>query len=927
MAYSPNNNLGISPAPNGGISPQKNNLHKMARTPNPNHPANIFDNHLFCLDSTAEDTVSRPYIPALPVMHSSASPRMNGAHARSVSLPHNSASPVYRSETPDSSFNYYRSQQYLDPRSSLSPPPHENSGNTTPGFETLDDLPEGFPDELFGRINSLPMAAANNLPTVNIPETEILAAGLVPNSAGSSGYLPSPRQTASPYSHPFSPKVTISRSPSGRRYCSPAVKVEHRSPDIHHQNIPYFNHRSSSSSSSGIAPDSTTIHRGDDGSWHGGIDPLHRDSEYLPFSLKEQEFEEVRRAKNADVEEWLHRSAMQLPRPSGGLALPKDTGRKRAKSLSDFRSSPAIIDGKVVVPGEADAAEDDDEDDLEDDDDSSVATLDSTYQEGSLDEPPENGIKQQPTSEEDIHMANLDEVEREQKERENDPSLHPRPGQFFSAHPWNDIVGPVSRGASMAHRNQPGSSNYAITKFLRYAENIETASRVATYGSSMTKGRRNSTGGLELLPGPLKRLSFGRDKDKEKEKEKKNGAATPRRPSIWGGFTSGIKRSLSNSGDKAKLDKSKLQSPTDNGRKRGSSFSGSSSPFMQGILGPTFGQPGEASGVAGAFAQMASPLMAAGAAANQAASTSPGVVGGVIERVRRSRSKSDLQRKHIFGVVTSLVGPALSGGSPSPSPPEQAPGNLVKKFTFGEETQKRGNADVQRLLSPDDAHTNRAPDDDEDMEDGDLSPLSARTPGGTKTQLPKHDIVPTLDGFVQNVRTLTPGLSGKLVDRIAHEQVKRFKKLVDHRHKHLAALKAGGTCSNGSKCRKVFGAIGVGSDGFVGVSGHKRGNNSFDAGDDFGLFPSPRAPEPALTCPRFIGRERALLNRRRQCSRRPIPARRPHTPRFPPPCRIRMPHLLQNQTLQQTIRLDQARARGRPALHLHLPHMHGAKVI
>ena len=233
---------------------------------------------------------------------------------------------------------------------------------------------------------------------------------------------------------------------------------------------------------------------------------------------------------------------------------------------------------------------------------------------------------------------------------------------------------------------------------------------------------------------------------------------------------------------------------------------------------------------------MAPTLMAAGAAANQAAST-PSPITGVIESIRRSRSKSELRVKHIFGVVSGLVGPALPSASPassaSPQSPGQvssqiSPGKLVKKFTFGEETQKRGNADVQRLLSPQDAH--RAPEDDNDMEDGDLSPLSARTPGGTRMQPTKLEIIPTLDGFAENVRTLAPGLSQKLVDRIAHEQVKRFKKLVDHRHKHIVALQASGQCSNGTKCRRVFGAIGVGSDGFVGVTGHKRGIQNVDDG-------------------------------------------------------------------------------------------------
>lgn len=810
-----------------------NNMHQFACSPNRNDPRRIFefDGSLFLLDGNASTPVSQPLRPALPSMAS---------HARSPSAPYSTGSPG-AAATPDSHNSYDSS--YLDPRGSSSPSAHEIgiSGNTTPGFETLEDLPD------LG---------------INIPELEDERFGLPPNSAGSNGYPPSPRLTASP--HPgaaqLSPEVTISRfSDCG----SPIIKIEHSTPDYHPS--PYVQQHSNSSTTSDLAEGNGTIRRGEDGSWHGGLDPSTRGSEYLPFSLKEQEFEAMKQAKNADVEEWLRRSAEQLPRQpiSGGLVAPKE-GRRRSRSVSDFRLSQAFEDGKPMGQIQngtetANAVVIDDEDD----DDSSVASVDSTWQDGSLDdEPPPNVKKELSRKPEDVDMDEADEIddeERLQRERETDPSLLPKPKQFFSSHPWNDIAAPVTRGATMAHRNQPGTANMAIMKFQRYAENIETASRVATAGSNMTKGRRNSAGDADkVLPGPLKRLSFGRDKSK-------NPGTPTRRPSIWGGLRSGLKRGLSNAGDKDKdkekdgenssssptspTDKNnaKLQSPPD-GRKRGRSFSSLSGPskaFSQGILGPTFGQPSglqvQTSNIGSAFAQMASPLMAAGAGANKPSTASPPPLSGVIARVRRRRSRSELQRKHIFGVVTSLIGPALPSASTSAStPPDQeiTPGRISKKFTFGEDSQQRGVEQVKKFLSPVDAQNNRNGDDEDGTDDGDISPQTARTPGGTKAALPKHEIIPTLDGFAQNVRTLAPGLSQKLVDRIAHEQCKRFKKLVDHRHKHLVALKANGHCSNNAKCRKVFGAVGVGSDGVVGVIGHKRGNsNSFDA-DDHGIhFP------------------------------------------------------------------------------------------
>ena len=877
--------VGTSPGTGGGSSPY---------TPNPGSPRHIFD---FPIDPYITGSVAPPFKSAFPGLPTALSPQNNSDDgpplrqpppppAASTTNKCSSASPVSAgaSFASDSNGSFDSGAGYLDPRPSSSPSAHDMmsgiSGNTTPGFETLEEITSLLPElEVIG---SDPLSRTQSLPIVNLPQED--AGGddhgnddahhhHVRASIGSANtYPPSPRLTVSPHR---SPKVTVS-SPAFGPHASPIVKVEHSTPEAHHHSLYYghdhhhghhdhnhhyhpnhHNHqRPRSSSSPGLVDgDDGVIHRGEDGSWQGGIDPAGRGSEYLPMSLQELEFHRMKQAKNAEVEEWLRKSMSQLPRQpahtatttttaGGGLAAPKD-GRRRAKSVSDFRGGHTLPDGGPIAgplangagasaDGNADRGNGEGivigepDDDLEDDD-SSLASEGSAWREGSLDESlPETGIKEVPPTEEDLRME-------PELDPENDPAFLPRPSQFFSARPWNDPGIPASRGATLAHRNQPGSSNAAMMRFQRCAENIETASRVATFGSNMTRGRRTSAGDADkLLPGPLKRLSFGRDKDKERGK----AGAPQRRPSIWGGFRSGLKRGLSNAGDKDKErdkerdrerdkegdkdkgpDKDKLQSPTDGRRKRGSSFSSiGPSPFKQGILSPSFGPPSlhvETSNVGSAFAQMASPLMAAGAGAGRTS------VRGVMNHVRRSRSRSDLQRKHIFGVVSSIVSPALPASPPEPN--ESAPGRLEKKFTFGEESQSRGREQASKLLSPDSADRNAAGDGD-DIEDDDYSPQSARTPGGTKAPLPRHDITPTLDGFAQHVKILAPQLSPKLVERVSHEQCKRFKKLVDHRHKHIEVLKANGCCPNKTKCRSVFGAIGVGSDGIVGVAG-KRGNN------------------------------------------------------------------------------------------------------
>ena len=74
--------------------------------------------------------------------------------------------------------------------------------------------------------------------------------------------------------------------------------------------------------------------------------------------------------------------------------------------------------------------------------------------------------------------------------------------------PWEDPI----HLPSISSQSQPPTSQIAMTQFLRKAADIETASRKATWGTTV---RRMSETDLEKLLGPeglLSRLSVGRDK-------------------------------------------------------------------------------------------------------------------------------------------------------------------------------------------------------------------------------------------------------------------------------------------------------------------------------------------------------------------------------------------------------------------------------
>lgn len=730
-----------------------------------------------------------------------------------------------------------------------------------------------------------------------------------PTAASTGGYPPSPRATKSP-----SPKgMTGARlnipgaGGGGGMQGSPIVKVEQFTPthstngdngnvvgvNMHPTPLSFNNDSTSTSSDlreEGGGGEQLTIKRGEDGEWSGGFDPTMRFSGELPFNLKELSIQQALDIKKAEIEGWLERNAdasVKNPRGrtgsgsggSGGLKV-KVPKRIRAKSFSDLRTSRRGLLGSdpvapaapaaPVAPGESSAGNvagvvviDVDGDIDSSDEDSSVA---SSFNEGSLDDVLDDdesmSTSEAPPTAEELKKAQLEAEEEERRRLENDPAYFPKPNEFYSAHPWNDTASSVLRGARIAMKNQPHTANAAMMRFQKYAENIETASRVATFGSQASRGRRLSAGDADktlVETGLLKRLSFGKDKDKDKDKE----SGHQRRPSIWGNkVKNSLKRGFSNAGDKDKgkggdgsnnNEKSDLADTDASGRKRGDSTASS---ITSGI---SFGPPKSTkswtkigglsldtsvTSVPNAFAQMAGISAGVGKSSGHTSKpTSPspperkptglGIgMGDVMQALRRPRSKSELVTgskpkpgKQTFGIV-GLLGqyggpPALPIKSPVGSG-SSAGSKLRTSFTFGEDSRQRGLEDAkQNLLSPPDPHRHDGYDDDDD-DMGEHEALPAAASGGlaSGTRLPKLDITPNAEGFAGHVKEKTPNLQPKLVERIVYEQGKRYKKLVDHRQKHLAAIKNSGKCANGANCRGHVGAIGAG--GQEEEHGHRR---------------------------------------------------------------------------------------------------------
>lgn len=763
------------------------------------------------------------------------------------------------------------------------------------------DMPDAFSDGF-----TTPHFEEVEMPPLADDDVYEVDEGVDPSYTATTGaiggaYPPSPRATKSP-----SPKGTTSANlnipGAAAGNGSPVVKAEQLTP-AHSTNggngiganMPPASLSYSTSASSGLsrgdvvgaaattaaaaaAAQSPTVKRGEDGSWPGGLGPEIRsapgnDGE-LMFNLKDQSIQAAIDAKNAEIEDWLKKHPDTSGRDGKGSRARATSSALAAKVKKQDppRADPAtaavtaalreICTPQYMRDPATDAA-------AADDDSSDDSTVPSSYVEGSLDNVLDDdesmSTSEAPPTEEDLKKSEL-EAEEEQRRLENDPAFYPKPRQFYSR-PWNDIAGPITRGAEIAMESQPQTANAAMMQFQKYAENIETASRVATFGSQTSRRtRRLSSSDVDktlVEPGLLKRLTFGKDKG-EPGHQRRSSLLGNMVKKKWFGST-GENRNKDEGGENVN-EKSGLGNAGSSGRKRGDSTASSIASSI--ASGTAFGPPKQTrswtkgtlkvdTSVPSAFAQMAG--IGAGIGKSSAhTSTSPpappekrntGLAMGVnaIKALRRPRSISELgpgsklhKSKPAFGIV-GLLGqyggpPALPIKSPVSSGNSGGGERLRTSFTFGEESRQRGTAGVEQLLIPDPhRHDGYDDDDDDDMNGNELVPVTASGDPAMGTRLPKLNITPNMEGFAAHIREGTPNLHPKLMDRIVYEQLKRYKKLVEHRQKHLAAIKDNGKCANGAKCRGTVGAIGAGGqEGF----GHRRNvsTGSYE-GEGEGEFP------------------------------------------------------------------------------------------
>ncbi|KAI9852620.1 MAG: hypothetical protein M1838_000068 [Thelocarpon superellum] len=502
----------------------------------------------------------------------------------------------------------------------------------------------------------------------------------------------------------------------------------------------------------------TEPRRDEDGVWLSttstglaGLGPDARqqlDEMHVP-SLNEQEANRRIGEKNVEVEHWLVRSVSPSV-PSGpsdhrssALRPPRAGGRRRARSTGDALAPTGrrLDDSHIPGPGVLiDEQSDDDEDD--DHDDSSHRS-------------DEHGSHAESRASDDLdptgdpsHTYFMPTVNWESNEL---PGLGGRP--------WAD---PIYETEISPDQTQPDSSSAAMMRFRQAADALDPISRAATWGT-----RRLSETDLEKFLAAESFQSFsisgGVGNERGTSDRRNNFSIEGVKRLLPGGAGGLLRRKSTDKGSRLAMPRSR---PSFSRRPKSPSINTQS-----------------------AVAAMAGQIGAVGSSSSLSARPTISPISPTIgwrNPMKRSRSKTDASRRRGSDEVReSALGGLLTqeGGPPMPtlaSPPQDRPDPMA--VARGHE-EDQGGEDEEVNAKGDPA--------DERGIIMDLTRISTL-------------IVPTVQGFQAHAQQLNPRCAPFLVDRIGHEQVRRFKKLIDLKTKHLAAVRRG-QCPAGAYCLDLGG--------------------------------------------------------------------------------------------------------------------------
>lgn len=478
-----------------------------------------------------------------------------------------------------------------------------------------------------------------------------------------------------------------------------------------------------------------------------GLEPSRR-TEDAVLSVKDLEHNRERQEKDAEVETWLANSDAGsepddhcLPRPSRQRS---SSGRRRAHTIGVQTDALGRVYSDKGIPGPGVLVDVDSDDEYFEDGVSVASSVLQNITNDALEVYHQMSPKLSPHT-----LAPVESPEQSSfpaLDSEIPPELQePLPRQFYKRVP-------IGAGTD-DKREQPDSSNAAAYKFNQEAAKWETASRAATWG---TRRRLSESEVNSIVDGSqVRHLSLSK-----RGRERGNSILNKAR---------GLLPRRSSSNIKAEpADGEKL--PAQPGHAHRSSI-GTTKPSQRKT---SFTKPRSPQLDTGsALMAMTGQLAAIGRSTTRSQDPDPPKGSRPLQSLRKQRSRSDVTKKSSKPGLAELM--TRHGGPPIP--------------TLASPMHERETILAAQVIDNEDV----AGEDDEDDQTDEVAIRM-------EFEIRAEEITPTLEGFKDHARKLNPRLEPYLIDRIGQEQVRRYKRLVETKIKHMQSVQHSKKCGSGKFC-------------------------------------------------------------------------------------------------------------------------------
>ncbi|KAI9694591.1 MAG: hypothetical protein M1822_000207 [Bathelium mastoideum] len=340
--------------------------------------------------------------------------------------------------------------------------------------------------------------------------------------------------------------------------------------------------------------------------------------------------------------------------------------------------------------------------------------------------------------------ARVDDSLLEQRSALSSPHPDQESSHPDNAKPWNDEPNDAPNSSI---RYQPVTSNAAMMKYYMRAKNVETASRSATIGSR----RRSDTDAESLFSFTAGAAQLAGEKSAAKSK-----AESEKPGSLFTSF-----KSRRPSGNLLKRKNTSSAMPGQHQAQSNSQQQTNDAKPHTPMISVSIRRP-----------RIDTRLKGDRSPREPSSAVSPNALSPwnqAKQMLRRSRSVNSREPEGLSHLI------AQHGGPPMP-----------KLASLGSNLESLQTSDLQ----------------DQDDDDADMvqEPESNGASSVTMNMEVRYErIVPSVEGFKDHVLRLNPRLDAGLADRIASEQLRRYRKLLDARRDHAKDVRSG-ACPSGDRC-------------------------------------------------------------------------------------------------------------------------------